>query len=106
MSIVNIHFFDVYADIKGMENETKFSLRLPTELYNRIGRKADEQRRSINGQMVVMLEDWFIDRGGPISSEDLLRILRERLELVDPVFDVPREEGEEDDEDEEEDEGE
>jgi hypothetical protein len=77
---------------------TKYNLRLPAELYRRITRKADEQRRSINGQMVIMLEDWFIDRGGPISSADLLRILKERLdrkdEPIEPVFNLPESEEE------------
>ena len=79
-----------------MEEEiTKYNLRLPTELYNRISKKADEQRRSINGQIVIMLEDWFIDRGGPISSDDLLRILKERLDgqsTVEPVLNTSEDE--------------
>jgi hypothetical protein len=84
-----------------MEEEiAKYNLRLPAELYRRISKKAEAEHRSINGQMVVMLEDWFIDRGGPISNDDLLRILRERVEQrvsPNPVFDRPRkpEDGEE-----------
>jgi hypothetical protein len=80
-SILYIHGI---ADNVFMEDEiAKYNLRLPSDLYERIVKKAKESRRSTNGQMVVMFEDWFINHGGPMSSDELLRILKERLDEIE-----------------------
>ncbi len=42
--------------------EAKTNLRLPEELYERIRQLAEQERRSINSQMVVMLEEAFAYR--------------------------------------------
>lgn len=39
--------------------DVRTNLRLPEELYERIRRLAEHERRSINAQMVVLLEDGF-----------------------------------------------
>ena len=81
-----ISYFFIFPDNICMETEeqiTKYNLRIPTDLYQRIIEKSVEQRRSINNQIIVMLEDWFIDRGGPISNDELIRMLQERLNQKD-----------------------
>jgi hypothetical protein len=76
-------FFRI-ADNIFMEDEiAKYNLRLPEDLYERIVKKAKESRRSTNGQMIVMFEDWFINHGEPMSSDELLRILKERLDEIE-----------------------
>jgi hypothetical protein len=74
-----------------MKEETiKVTHILPKDLYERIKKAAERDRRSVNGEVVIMLEDWFIDRGGPVSAEDFQRILKERR-MISPVFNVPDE---------------
>ncbi len=42
--------------------EARTNLRLPEELYERIKQLADQERRSYNAQMVVLLEEGFAYR--------------------------------------------
>lgn len=44
------------------DKEAKTNLRLPEGLYERIRQLAERERRSINSQMVVMLEEAFAYR--------------------------------------------
>lgn len=44
------------------DKEAKTNLRLPEELYERIRQLAEQERRSINSQMVIMLEEAFAYR--------------------------------------------
>jgi len=39
-----------------MEDETKITLRIPTPLHKRLVALANAERRSLNAQIVVMLE--------------------------------------------------
>jgi len=39
-----------------MEDETKITLRIPTALHKRLVALANAERRSLNAQIVVMLE--------------------------------------------------
>jgi hypothetical protein len=75
-----------------MKEETvKVTYILPRELLDRVKKAAERDRRSVNGEIVIMLEDWFVDRGGPVTAEEAKRILRERRR-IEPVFNTPPEE--------------
>ena len=55
---------------------------IPDHLYRRLKKRAAENRRSINSEIIVCLERYL--RGTPVDPEDFLRradLLRERLAL-------------------------
>ncbi|MDQ4121727.1 MAG: Arc family DNA-binding protein [Acidobacteriota bacterium] len=48
--------------------EVAFNLRLERELYEKIAVAADEQKRSRNGQIVFVLEDYFRAQNGKVEK--------------------------------------
>lgn len=44
------------------ETEKKYPLRLPAEIYDAIAALADEDRRSVNAEIVVLLEEAIATR--------------------------------------------
>lgn len=57
------------------EVETKFSLRVPESTYKKLRKACDEERRSINSQVVLIIDEWLARRthgsvggGGAILS--------------------------------------
>ena len=58
-----LYYFDAilifFVDYMGMSEEeeiTKFNLRIPTALYESLGRRAVKNRRSLNNEIIVILE--------------------------------------------------
>lgn len=45
-----------------MENIKRVTLRLPIDLYNRIKRLAEQEKRSIHSQVVYMLESYLASK--------------------------------------------
>ena len=39
------------------DNEKKFALRLPAELYEQVQKAADQDTRSINAEIIVLLRE-------------------------------------------------
>jgi hypothetical protein len=61
---------------KKAEDIIKFNLRLPGGLYDRLGKMAEYNHRSINSEILTILERYVADHGGrPWSSDDLARAL-------------------------------
>lgn len=50
----------VYNDI--MKNEKRLTLRLPEWLYSTIKQKAESEKRSINSQVLLVLEQNFVKK--------------------------------------------
>ena len=45
--------------------EVKFSLRLTKDVYDAIRVAAEVEKRSINSQVVLILEQWVVTHNGP-----------------------------------------
>lgn len=46
-------------------SETKFSLRVPASTYKKLRKACDEERRSINSQVVLIIDEWLTKRKRP-----------------------------------------
>ena len=59
-----------------VENETRITLRLPNDLHGDIVALTERYKTSLNGQIVIMLRDWF-------TSEHRFSELERRLAAVE-----------------------
>ena len=58
--------------MKNMENNEKlirFNLRLPEDLYEKIGKKAAQNFRSINNEMIIAIMEYVREPSSPIFSD-------------------------------------
>jgi hypothetical protein len=80
--------FDIDDNIKReiMSNESKFALRLPTDLYNRIRLEADKLSKSINEFIVQALTEYIDFKD---ETESRLAELERRLEQVEQFTTPP-----------------
>ncbi len=63
-----------------MSEEVKLVLRLPAELHERIKRLAEQDRRSLNGQILHILEQYDVHREqGTLERAALLAQITEQV---------------------------
>jgi len=65
------------AKIEG-EELVKVGYRLPPDIIKRIEKSAIEHRRSVNDEVIVLLESALSVDGGPISAAGMGRLLEIR----------------------------
>lgn len=51
-----------------MDDEKRITVRLPLELHERLAERAKRDRRSVNGEIVYLLEDALTDRPANVDS--------------------------------------
>jgi hypothetical protein len=58
------------ATDKDREETKNFALRLPIDLYDKVKESAEEQHRSINGEIVNRLDKSFQDEKQPANQAE------------------------------------
>ena len=49
---------------------TQLSFRLPAEILAQLRKAADEERRSVSAQVLVIVEDWLAERGHAVEDHE------------------------------------
>jgi hypothetical protein len=65
------------------ENLVRTSYRLPPDIIERIKKSAIANRRSVNDEVIVLLDAALAMDGGPISAEGLEQFLKLRFDAIE-----------------------
>lgn len=65
------------------EPEVKYNLRLPESVYKGVVKRAEKNRRSINSELIIMLEAYFDDSKAPGEEETAPERPRTPLEVIE-----------------------
>jgi hypothetical protein len=67
-------------DKENEEKAVKFNLRLPVEVYERLGKQAAKNLRSINNEIVMIILNHFAIDDGQRTFTELYRLIEDKFD--------------------------